>query len=148
LRLAAEFGATHLISPAEADPLAAIKAATAGRGVEFAFETTGDPDVFSTAVLSLDSLGMCAYVGTAPPTASGALPLLHAMTKGLTVRGVLQGDSTPSRSIPRLLELYRRGELPFDRLITTYRLDEINQAAADCLDADVVKPVLLMDGVY
>jgi aryl-alcohol dehydrogenase len=103
--------------------------------------------VFSSAVLSLDSLGTCAYVGTAPPTASGALPLLHAMTKGLTVRGVLQGDSTPSHSIPRMLDLHRRGQLPFDRLITTYRLDEINQAAADCLDADVVKPVLLMGGL-
>jgi aryl-alcohol dehydrogenase len=69
------------------------------------------------------------------------------MTKGLTVRGVLQGDSTPSQSIPRMLDLHRRGQLPFDRLISTYRLDEINQAAADCLDADVVKPVLLMGGV-
>jgi aryl-alcohol dehydrogenase len=146
LQLAGEFGATHLVSPRECDPLEAIKQATGGRGAQFAFETTGDPEVFSTAVRSLDSLGTCAYVGTAPPTASGALPLLHAMTKGLTVRGVLQGDSTPRQSIPRLLDLHRRGRLPFDRLITTYRLDEINSAAADCLDADVVKPVLLMPG--
>jgi aryl-alcohol dehydrogenase len=144
LQLAAEFGATHLVCPREVDPVEAIKDATGGRGVQFAFETTGDPTVFSAAVRSLDSLGTCAYVGTAPPTVSGGLPLLEAMTKGLTVRGVLQGDSTPSQSIPRLLELHRQGRLPFDRLITHYGLDRINQAAADCSDGEVVKPVLLM----
>jgi aryl-alcohol dehydrogenase len=144
LHLAAELGATHLVSPADADPLEAIREVTGGRGVQFALEATGDPEVFATAVLSLDSLGTCAYVGTAPPAVPGEVPLLHAMTKGLTVRGVLQGDSTPSQTIPRLLDLHRRGELPIDRIISFYRLDEINRAAADCVDADVVKPVLLM----
>jgi aryl-alcohol dehydrogenase len=144
LQLAHEFGATHLVSPTDSDPLEAIKDATLGRGVQFAFETTGDPDVFTTAIRSLDSLGTCAYVGTAPPTALGGVPLLHAMTKGLTVRGVLQGDSTPSQLIPRLLDLHGQGLLPFDRLVTWYPLEEINSAAEDCLVGDVVKPVVLM----
>lgn len=144
LDLARDFGATHLVSPTESDPVEAIKDATGGRGVEFAVETTGSPEVFTAAVRSLDSLGTCAYVGTAPPAAVGGLPLLHAMTRGLTVRGVLQGDATPSQSIPRLLDLHRRGQLPFDRLITHYQLADINQAAADCLEGDVIKPVLLM----
>ena len=144
LELARDFGATHLVRPTEVDPLEAIRDATGGRGVEFAFETTGDPAVFTTAVRSLDSLGTCAYVGTAPPGVTGGIPMLEAMTKGLTIRGVLQGDSTPSQTIPRLWELHRRGDLPFDRLITHYPLDRINQAAADCLGGDVVKPVLLM----
>jgi aryl-alcohol dehydrogenase len=146
LELAREFGATHLVSPTEVDPLEAIRDATSGRGVEFAFETTGDPAVFTTAVRSLDSLGTCAFVGTAPPGVTGGVAMLEAMTKGVTVRGVLQGDSTPGQTIPRLWQLHRRGDLPFDRLITHYPLEQINQAAADCLDGEVVKPVLLMDG--
>lgn len=146
LELAAEFGATHLVSPQQADPVEAIRDATAGRGVDFVLETTGVPDVFTQAVRSLDSLGTCAYVGTAPPGVTGGIVMLEAMTKGLTVRGVLQGDSTPSQMIPRLLTLHQRGLLPFDRLITHYRLDEINQAAADCIGGHVVKPVLLMNG--
>jgi aryl-alcohol dehydrogenase len=144
LELARELGATHLVSPADVDPLEAIREATGGRGVEYAFETTGDPAVFTTAVRALDSLGTCAYVGTAPPGVSGGVPMLEGMTKGLTVRGVLQGDSTPSATIPRLWDLHRRGELPFDRLITHYPLRRIDQAAADCLGGAVVKPVLLM----
>jgi aryl-alcohol dehydrogenase len=144
LALAAEFGATHLVSPEEVDPVEAIRDATGGRGADFAFETTGVPDVLTAAVRSLDSLGTCAYVGTAPPGVTGGIPMLEAMTKGLTVRGVLQGDSTPARTIPRLWDLHRRGLLPFDRLITHYRLDEIDRAAADTETGDVVKPVLLM----
>jgi aryl-alcohol dehydrogenase len=144
LALAAEFGATHLIAPQDVDPVTAIREATGGRGVEFAFETTGVPEVLTTAVRSLDSLGTCAYVGTAAPGELGGIPMLEAMTKGLTVRGVLQGDSTPLRTIPRLWDLHRRGLLPFDRLITHYRLDQINEAAADTESGDVVKPVLVM----
>ena len=64
--------------------------------MEFAFETTGVPEVLTQAVRSLDSLGTCAYVGTAAPGELGGIPMLEAMTKGLTVRGVLQGDSTPA----------------------------------------------------
>ena len=144
LALAAEFGATHLVSPTEIDPVEAIRDATGGRGVEYAFETTGVPEVLTQAVRSLDSLGTCAYVGTAAPGELGGIPMLEAMTRGLTVRGVLQGDSTPARTIPRLWDLHRRGLLPFDRLITHYRLDDINQAATDTATGDVVKPVLLM----
>jgi aryl-alcohol dehydrogenase len=143
LELAAEFGATHLVSPSDEDPVTAIRDATGGRGVRFAFETTGVPEVLTAAIRSLDSLGTCAYVGTAPPGVLGGIPMLEAMTRGLTVRGVLQGDSTPAVTIPRLWELYRAGQLPFDRLITHYRLDEINRAAADCTSGDVVKPVVL-----
>jgi aryl-alcohol dehydrogenase len=146
LELAAELGATHLVSPEDADPLEAIRDATEGRGVDCAFETTGVPDVLTRAVRSLDSLGTCAYVGTAPPGVAGGIPMLEAMTKGLTVRGVLQGDSTPSRMIPRLLGLQRRGLLPFERLQSYYPLEAVDQAAADCVGGDVVKPVLLMDG--
>ena len=146
LELAAEFGATHLVSPEQTDPVEAIRDATGGRGVEFALDTTGVPEVLTQAVRSLDSLGTCAYVGTAPPGVTGGIVMLEAMMKGLTVRGVLQGDSTPSRTIPRLLTLHRRGLLPFDRLLTHYRLDQIDSAAADCISGDVVKPVLLMNG--
>jgi aryl-alcohol dehydrogenase len=144
LELASRFGATHLVSPEQVDPVEAIRDATDGRGVDFVLETTGVPEVLTQAVRSLDSLGTCAFVGTAPPGVTGGIPMLESMLRGQTVRGVLQGDSTPSRMIPRLLELQQRGLLPFDQLLTHYPLGEINQAAADCVSGDVVKPVLLM----
>jgi S-(hydroxymethyl)glutathione dehydrogenase/alcohol dehydrogenase len=39
---------------------------------------------------------------------------------------------SPTREIPLLLDLYKRGSLALDELITrTYRLDEINEAYDD-----------------
>ena len=48
----------------------------------------------------------------------------------------------PDVFIPRLVELYRQGKFPFDRLLKFYSFDQINQAAADSEKGLTVKPVL------
>jgi len=51
------------------------------------------------------------------------------------IRGSLFGDCNPLYDIPKLLGLYRAGDLKLDELVTrTYALDEVNEAYAD-LDA-------------
>ncbi|WP_346619411.1 hypothetical protein [Blastococcus montanus] len=75
---------------------------------------------------------------------TGGIPLLEAVTKGLTVRWVLRSDGPPSRTIPRLRELHRHGLRPFDPLITTYPLAESDRATADTGTGEVVEPVLLV----
>ena len=52
------------------------------------------------------------------------------------------GDAMPQVFIPWLVEEYRRGRFPFDRLIRQYRLDEIDLAEADMLSGRTIKPVL------
>jgi aryl-alcohol dehydrogenase len=52
--------------------------------------------------------------------------------------------SAPRLFIPRLIDLYRRGRFPFDRLIRTYPFEEINRAAEDSEKGVTVKPVVLM----
>jgi aryl-alcohol dehydrogenase len=64
--------------------------------------------------------------------------LVHA-----NVRGVVMGESVPQVFLPRLVELYRQGRFPIDRLIRTYSLPEINQAMADSESGAAVKPVIL-----
>jgi aryl-alcohol dehydrogenase len=67
---------------------------------------------------------------------------MNRLLFGRTVRGILGGDSIPGLLIPHLIELHLTGRFPFDRLITFYPLEEINQAADDSLGGRVVKPVL------
>ncbi len=50
----------------------------------------------------------------------------------------------PDLFIPKLIELYKQGRLPFDRLITFYPFDEINKAVEDMEKRRVIKPVLRM----
>jgi len=48
------------------------------------------------------------------------------------LQGSLFGESSPSRDIVWLLDLYRNGQLKLDELVTrTYKLDEINQGYDD-----------------
>jgi aryl-alcohol dehydrogenase len=59
-----------------------------------------------------------------------------------TVKGIIEGDVIPDLFIPRLIELYKQGRFPFDRLIKYYALEEINQAVEDMEKGLVIKPVL------
>jgi aryl-alcohol dehydrogenase len=64
---------------------------------------------------------------------------------GRGIRGIVAGEAIPELFIPRLIELYRSGRFPFDRLLEFYALADINQAATDATEGRVLKPVLLME---
>jgi aryl-alcohol dehydrogenase len=70
---------------------------------------------------------------------------MNAVLFGRSVRGIIEGDSVPQVFIPRLIDLYKQGRFPFDKLISTYSFADINQAVEDVESGKVIKPVLLMD---
>ena len=81
----------------------------------------------------------CGLVGTP----RGPLELSPtAVSLGRSVHGILQGDAVPHHFIPQLIELWRQGRLPFDRLLTEYALENINEAERAMRAGEVIKPVL------
>jgi aryl-alcohol dehydrogenase len=142
LALARELGATHALESKGAETLAEIRRITGG-GAHFALETSAMPEVFRLAVDSLRGLGTCVLVGSARAgtEVSFEMPWLQG---GRTVRGVVQGDSSPREFIPRLVDLFMEGLFPLDRLITRYDLADINRAAADATSGATIKPVLTL----
>ena len=69
---------------------------------------------------------------------------MDKIMNGRTVKGIIEGDAIPDLFIPKLIELYSQGRFPFDRLITFYPFDKINQAVEDMEKGRVIKPVLRM----
>jgi aryl-alcohol dehydrogenase len=63
---------------------------------------------------------------------------------GRTVRGIIEGDAHPKEFIPDLVDLHARGEFPFDEFVTFYDFENIQQAAEDSEDGEVIKPILRM----
>ena len=60
------------------------------------------------------------------------------------VRGALFGDCNPLYDIPKLLGLYRSGDLKLDELVTrTYALDEVNQAYVDLNEGKNIRGVIV-----
>ncbi|HSX81742.1 MAG TPA: hypothetical protein VLQ80_24655 [Candidatus Saccharimonadia bacterium] len=58
------------------------------------------------------------------------------------VRGCIQKDSNVQTFLPRLIELYRAGTLPIERLVRHYPHAAINDAVADILAGKTIKAVL------
>jgi aryl-alcohol dehydrogenase len=144
LAIAAELGATDTVNAAEVDTAAAVRELTGGRGVDYSVESTGLTGVMRTAVAVLAPLGAAAILGSTSLDATfeiGAFELL----KGRRIVGSVMGHQAPSVFVPRLVDLYRSGRFPVDRLIHTYPLTEINDAVADVADGRTVKAVLTHD---
>lgn len=137
--LAAELGATLTLDPTSGDAAAEIVNLTGG--VAAAVDTTARPDVIASAVGVLASRGTLVLVGLGAPTAE--LPVTLIMAKGLTVRGVVEGDSDPQVFIAQLAQLHQRGELPLDALVSTYSFEDFGAAWTAAKTGTAIKPVLV-----
>ena len=137
LAMARHLGATHTVLAGPEVKIAEQIRKIVPGGVGFAFDTTGRTDSNQQAIESLaakGSFGFCAVPAEAPK-------MYQVMTRGLSIRGIVQGDSAPDVFIPHLIELHINGRFPFDRLVTKYPIEKINQAIEDQAAGKVVKPV-------
>jgi aryl-alcohol dehydrogenase len=141
LDLARELGATHVVNPKEVDPVAKIREITGG-GTNFSLECSGRAEVLRQAVDSLSIFGTCGIVGATKIGTEVSLNINDVMIPSRRIMGIIQGDSIPQRFIPTLIELYRQGRFPFDKLIKHYRFDQVNEAMKDSETGATIKPVL------
>jgi aryl-alcohol dehydrogenase len=143
LDLAMELGATDTVNSRTQDAVAEIKRIT-GQGADFTLECSGRPDVLRQAIGSLGIFGVCGIVGATKEGTEVAFNVNDVMIPGRRIMGIVQGDVVAQTFIPTLIELYRQGRFPFDRLVRFYRFDEINQAMADSESGVTIKPILKM----
>jgi aryl-alcohol dehydrogenase len=140
LKAAKELGATHTVNASEVDPVKTILDITGG-GVQFSLECVGNPKVLRQAVDVLPRLGVCGLTGVVPPGTEVSLDM-DLIMNGRTVRGILGGDAIADLFIPKLVDLYYQGRFPFDKMITYYPFEAINEAVEDMEKGRVIKPVL------
>lgn len=141
LEVARQLGATHTFNGRQVDVVKEIKAASGG-GTHYAVETTGVPPVVRQALNALRPLGRAAIVGVTPEMNIDVHNDL--MAEGKAMIGVIEGDSVPRVFIPKLIEHYKAGRFPFDKLIGYYDFKDINQAFEDSQQGTTIKPVLTL----
>ncbi len=134
LELARELGATEVINTSTGQAMP--------RGVDFTFNTTRSPEIFTQALECLAPRGVAGFVGA--PFSPWTPDMFQILSGGRTLRGIIGGDSSPATCIPLLIEYYRQGRLPFDRLIRFYPFAEIGRAFVDCEHGTTIKAVLRM----
>lgn len=106
-------------------------------------DTTGVPALVQRAIPLLAARGTLALVGAYPPVPM-ELDLPAIMSMGRRIVGVVEGGIDPQNFIPRLIEHYRAGELPLEKLVQFYPFAAIEEAFAASKSGAVIKPVLTM----
>jgi S-(hydroxymethyl)glutathione dehydrogenase/alcohol dehydrogenase len=143
---ALQFGATHTAaSAAEAHEL--VQDLTNGVGADKAIITMGvtDKPTITAAFDAISKAGSITITGLAPVNEqtielpSGMLTLYEKK-----IQGALFGSSNPVYDIPRLLGLYRKGDVKLDDLITRrYKLEDVNQGYEDLLNGLNIRGIIV-----
>ncbi|MDF2506150.1 MAG: NAD(P)-dependent alcohol dehydrogenase [Microbacterium sp.] len=143
LELARELGATHVINSRAEDVAARLSEITGGSGLDNVVDTTGRPELLRQAAESLGIRGTVALVGAARAGTDVSFEIGSSLVKGWTFKTVVQGSSVPQVFIPQLIQLWKDGRFPMEKLMKDYSLSQINDGFADSASGAVVKPVIL-----
>lgn len=111
-------------------------------GADHVFECVGSTALIRAAIDLLDRRGQALLLGMASPTAEASfLPASLFLDK--SVLGCRYGSSRPQHDIALYADLYRRGLLLLDELVTaTYPVEDFAKAAADLRHGRVARGVL------
>ena len=145
---AKEFGATHT-SPSLDEALDLVVEITNGRLADRAIFTSGvgDGKLLNATQVLVRKGGVIAYTSAAPQHQTEVtFDLFTFAMSNKRLQGTLFGSCDPRNDIPMLLDLYMRGKLMLDELIThTYALEDINQAYQDMHDGKNLRGVIVYD---
>ena len=139
LAVASDLGATHTLRAGQDDVVEATLSITGG-GADGVVEASGAASAVGGAIRSIRRGGSVCLLGFGAQTDIVSLPVAALMAG--TIQTVIEGDSVPEVFIPQLIDLYRHGRFPFDRLIRYYDFADINTAVTDMEAGLVIKPVL------
>ncbi|WP_344595869.1 alcohol dehydrogenase catalytic domain-containing protein [Actinomadura vinacea] len=142
LRLAEEFGATHTLL---ADDLPKQVGEIVRGGVDYAFDVTGIAAVLTQALAATRSGGTTVMVGS--PAAGEDLRIppgqLFASRRLMGTQG---GDAVPARDLPMLVDLYRRGRLNLEGLVSErIPVEAVNEGIAHVRAGAVARSVIVFD---
>ena len=134
--LAVRLGATHTAETAKDAAKLAAAANPAARGADAVIVAVGNlnSDAVSGAFRATGRGGTLVIAGLShdPLDVNVQIPGTVLAVTQRRVVGSFFGSCNPARDVPLLLDLYRRGELLLDELVSKhYRLEEINDGYAD-----------------
>jgi len=139
---ALEFGATHTISGRDEDVVARVLEITGGKGLNYALESAGFPDMVLTMLDCMAREGVCVLVSVTGPAKIPVELERQIMNPSVTITGAVEGCSNPKVFIPELARFYKEGRLPVDKLNTFYDFKDLGQALHDCHAGVTIKPIL------
>ncbi|UII25872.1 NAD(P)-dependent alcohol dehydrogenase [Fulvivirga maritima] len=141
LELAKELGATHTINSKDQKISDYVLSEIAPKGLDYGLDTTGRNAVISDAMGAVKIKGHMTIVLVAAEKLELDAPVIQT---GKSISFVNEGDSNPDVYIPKLIELYKAGLFPFDKLVKYYEFEEFNKAVEDAEKGTTIKAIIKM----
>jgi NDMA-dependent alcohol dehydrogenase len=144
LQLAKEFGATATVNASQADAVSEVMGMTEQRGADVAFEVIGLQQTIDQTITMTRRGGEAVLVGVPKMDAMVSVPaFLGLVVSAKTIKGCWYGSSNVQKDVPKLIDLYKKGDLKLDELISrTIALDEVNDAFAAMKTGEVARTVI------
>ncbi len=141
LELARKLGATDAVDASNEDAVEVVRSLT-GEGVDHAFEVIGRADTALQA-FEMAAPGRRAYiVGVFADDAQIDLPALP-LRRGKSLVGVFMGATRPRVDIPHYVELWERGLLDLESMVSdVIALDAVNDGFAALKQGQVARAVI------
>ena len=147
LKLARELGATDVVNRKklpEGQTIAQAVAEISNGGVDYAIDTSGNGNMIENAILSTSLNGKIVLLAPSGEVANFNFGK-DVLMAYRTIIGCCEGDSNPKIFIPQLVQLYKEGRFPVDKIITKYPFEQLEQAREDSNAGKVIKAVVTME---
>jgi len=146
LELVKEFGATHAINPSDADAKQQVMAITNGRGADYVYVTVGSKTAIESAANYITKNGTIVVVGIPGSDVYTRFNPAILVAWSQKIVGTKMGSARISQDIPKLLALYKDGQLKLEPLISkTFALEQINEALDEVRTGKAIKNIIVFD---
>lgn len=137
-------GATDVVDASSVDPVEAVRALSAGRGVDHAVEVVGLSSTIAQAYAMARRGGSVIVVGAGSFDDPVSFPAMSLMVDAKRIQGCVYGGTDPARDIPRMISLAQRGALDLERLVTKrIGLEQVNDAVTAMLAGEVARSLIV-----
>jgi len=146
LEFARKMGATHVIDGSKLGDKSlvdAVRDITQDRaGPTVTIDTTGVPTLVKAGVEVTRNRGKYVQVGTNPFDFKLEIPMFEFMMSGKQIMGAIEGQAFPPEYVPKMIQWYREGRFPFDKLVKLMPADQFEEALKEMHDGTTIKPIL------
>jgi Zn-dependent alcohol dehydrogenase len=131
LKMALDFGATHMVNAKNEKAADEIRNLTGGRGADFVFVTVGSIAAINQGMSFTAVRGTTVMIGLPNFKDQVSITPLDMIPTEKNLVGSFMGATNLKIDIPDLINLYKVGRLKLDELITgRFPLEKINEAMA------------------
>jgi len=144
LELAKLFGANHIINSKEENTKDKVLSIL-GEYSDACIESGGKTETIELGFSLIKKTGKLIFASH-PPEGEFINIAPHELIAGKQIFGSWGGGCKPDVDIPKLAEIYLKGKIPLEKLISKrYKLDKINEALLDLEKGLVFRPLIEMN---